>query len=229
MTKEATPVCLARSSFELPTDKIVKKELSQAWCAMNIPFDEILACVRQSVEPQTAFNALREIGRSHLKSPLWDAVPVPDCDADIGSAADWLQRNISEYRPTGVYLGLDTLNEKDGQGQNVEIGMTADADPLPLEMEWIFDGLDYGDKHLIRGVYEIHKSHDAFELDHPESLLPDYVFFLGYSGIVLASALERMQVGWNSLFVLGFHDGDMGFLARSSQSGVERLATLPNE
>jgi hypothetical protein len=42
---------------------------------MEFPLDEVVACVRQKVEPSSAFNALREIGKARFKSPLWDAPP----------------------------------------------------------------------------------------------------------------------------------------------------------
>jgi hypothetical protein len=196
---------------------------------MKIPYDEILGCVRKSIAPQKAFKELIDVGKSQLKSPLWDAIPTPDTEADVTSAATWLQESFSKYPPTGVYLGMDTVNENDGKGKNVEIGMTDVPGPLPLELEWIYDGFDYGENHLIRGLYEIHKGYDALDLQEPQSLLADYVFYLGYSGIVLAAALDKMQVRWESLFVWGFHSGDLAFLARSTPAGITRLATLGDE
>lgn len=189
---------------------------------MDYPLEEVFKCVRQAVKPETAFNSLRTIGMAHFKSDLWKSVPMPDADADIGSAADRLKRSISTSRPTGVYLGLDTPNQEGEWGKNVEIGLSEKADPPLLDMEWTFKGLKYGDNHLIQGLYEVHTAYEAYELDHPDSLFPDYVFFLGYSGIVLAAAVEKLRPRWDSLFVWGFHDGDMGYLARSSPKGVER-------
>ncbi|HET6328893.1 MAG TPA: hypothetical protein VFG04_29690 [Planctomycetaceae bacterium] len=190
---------------------------------MKYPLDEVFACVRQTVPPATAFNSLRDIGRAHFKSELWDAVPLPDSEADIAAAADWLKKSFADECPTGVYLGLDTNNQEEEWGHNVEIGLSDSADSSRLDMEWIFEGLDYGDNHLIRGLYEVYQAYAAFELDHPESLFPDYIFFLGYSGIVLAGAVERIRPKWDSLFVWGFHDGDMGYLVRTSERGVERV------
>ncbi len=158
---------------------------------------------------------------------MWNAVPEPDTESDVASATTWLQKSFSKYPPTGVYLGMDTANEREGLGKNIEIGLTDVAGPLPLDMEWIYDGFDYGEDHLIRGLYEIHKSYAAIGLDESDSLLPDYVFYLGYSGVVLAAAAERIPVRWDSLFVWGLHDGDMVFLARGSSKGVERLAKQP--
>lgn len=193
---------------------------------MDIPFADILAIVRKPDEPTAAFEALRKIGDARLPSPVWRAIDVPDIESDIEDAGEWLRAAISAYRPTGVYLGLDTLNQDDGAGKNAEIGMTTKADPAPLAMEWAWKCEKYGDDHLIQGMYEIHKTYQRSGLEYPASLLADYLFFFGYSGIVLASALERMPVRWSSLFVWGFHDGDIAYLARGSPRGVERLATL---
>ena len=191
---------------------------------MDYPLDQVFDCVAQPIEPRAAFQTLREIGKSHFPSDLWDSVSLPNTEADIAAAADWLRKNIADHRPTGVYLGLDTLNQAGQWGKNVEIGLSDSADPSLHDMEWIFDGLDYGDNHLIRGLYEVHQAYDALGLDYPQILFPDYVLFLGYSGIVLAGAVERMRPDWDSLFVWGFHDGDMGYLARTSPRGVGRLA-----
>jgi hypothetical protein len=76
---------------------------------MDIPFDDILAIVRQPGDPRAAFDALREIGRARMPSDVWDKIRAPDVEADVWLAGAWLKENISEFRPTGVYLGLDTL------------------------------------------------------------------------------------------------------------------------
>jgi hypothetical protein len=196
---------------------------------MDIPFEEILAVVRQPLEPAAAFELLRQIGEAHLPSPVWRTIETPDIEADIEAARAWLHNALDVSRPTGVYLGLDTLNEDDGAGSNVEIGMTSQADPVPLAMEWAWNCEQHGGDHLIRGMYEVHKAYEDSGLEDPDSLLADYLFFFGYSGIVLAAALERVPVRWNALFVWGFHDGDIAFLARSSPAGIERLATFEGE
>jgi hypothetical protein len=193
---------------------------------MDIPFDDMCAVVRKPGHLAAAFDALRSIGEARIQSPVWRTIETPDIESDIEDAGRWLRETITLYRPTGVYLGLDTLNEDDGAGKNVEIGMTTEADPATLAMEWAWSCEQYGDDHLIRGLYEVHKTYQDAGLEYPASLLADYLFFFGYGGIVLASALERVPVRWNSLFVWGFHDGDIGFLARGSPRGVERLVTF---
>jgi hypothetical protein len=193
---------------------------------MDVPFDDILTVIRRLTDPQSAFADLRAIGELRSPSPMWRAIKTPDVRADVDAAASWLYGTITPFRPTGVYLGLDTLNERDGQGKNVEIGMTIKADPVPLNMDWAYRCEKYGDDHLIRGMYETHQTYKAFGLEYEVGLLADYLFFLGYSGIVLTAAIEKLRVEGPTMFVWGFHDGDIGFLARSSPDGVERLVTF---
>jgi hypothetical protein len=193
---------------------------------MDVPFDDILAIVRKPDDLKTAFESLREIGRSRLPSEVWDTIRTPQVDADVWAAGAWLKESILEFRPSGVYLGLDTLNENQGLGKNVEIGMTHEADPQKLEMEWAFRLPQRGQNHLIEGLYKAHRAYKKVGLEYPSSLLADYLFFFGYGGVVLASALERAKVEWDCLLIWGFHDGDLAYLARSSPTGVERLATF---
>jgi hypothetical protein len=121
---------------------------------------------------------------------------------------------------------LDTLNEEDGGGHNVEIGLTTTADPERLKMDWAWGCEHYGERHLIHGLYTVHAAIMALDLEYELNNPAEYIFFLGYSGIVLASALEELPVSWDSLYVWGFHDGDLAFLARGSPTGVKRLATF---
>lgn len=193
---------------------------------MDIPFDQILSCVQSSINPWSAFDKLRQVAKTNIPTVAWDDIQSPDIVTDIEGVRLWLDSEIDNYQPTGVYLGLDTLNENCGLGKNVEIGMTTAANPFPLAMEWAYRCERYGEHHLINGLYEIHQAYNAFGLTECEALLADYVYFLGYSGIVLASAIERRTTSQNCMFVWGFHDGDLGFLVRSSPSGVERLATF---
>src|SRR5687768_12977519 len=106
---------------------------------MDIPFNDMLDVARKAGEHPAAFDARRKSGEAHLPSPVWRTIETPDVEADIEAAGLWLRDTIDPYRPTGVYLGLDTLNENDGAGKNVEIGMTTKADPAPLAMEWAWD------------------------------------------------------------------------------------------
>jgi len=159
-----------------------------------------------------------------MPSAVWDKIRMPDVEADVLLAGAWLKESIFEFRPSGVYLGLDTLNEHQGNGKNIEIGMTIAADPTTLNMDWAYHLEQRGESYLIEGMYEVHKAYQKLGLDYHTGNLGDYLFFFGYSGIVLAAALERIAVNWDCLFIWGFHDGDLVYLARSSPKGITRLA-----
>jgi hypothetical protein len=193
---------------------------------MGIPFDSILAIVREPGDLKSAFDAFREIGQKQMPSELWDKIRAPDVEADVWNAAAWLKETVFEFRPSGVYLGLDTLNERQGAGKNVEIGMTREANPEELEMKWAYRLPEYGEDHLMEGMYKVHREYEKLGFESSSSLLADFLFFFGYSGIVLAAAIERIAVDWDCLFIWGFHDGDLGYLVRSSSNGIARLAEL---
>lgn len=193
---------------------------------MNIPFDEILGVVRQGGDLRKCFGALRDIGRRAVRLEAWGKVPTPDVESDVWLAGAWLTESIGTYAPNGVYLGLDTLNEHQGEGSNLEIGMTRHADPNVLSLNWAYSLERYGERHLIEGVYKAHQACRKLGMEGRVRQLADYLFFFGYGGAVLAAAIERAGAGPDCLYIWGFHDGDLGFLARSSPSGVTRLATL---
>ena len=195
---------------------------------MDIPYDDIFAVVRAGGDPQKSFDALREVGRAWMPSEVWDKVRTPKADADIWLAAAWLAEPLKENRPTGVYFGLDTLNEQDGNGSNLEGGWTRKADPTVLAMDWAYALEGRCDRHLVDGIYKAHRAYRRFGLSYPSSLPADYVFFFGYSGVVLAAALERLGIDWPCLFIWGFHDGGLCYLARSAAGGVTRLAAEPD-
>ena len=197
--------------------------------AMDIPFAEILRCVNANQDPLIAFTNLVSIGRSTYKSPVWDSVPEIDIPADILAAQQWLKKEAADSSITGIYLGLDTLNENEGTGKNIEMGFTRDADPKSLNIEWIYNLTKYGTDHLIRGIFELHtwyESDAGVHADHDDKLqlLLDYIFFLGYSGVILAAAIQKERLQNHCLLVWGFHDGDLGPLCRWSPTGFERLA-----
>ncbi len=192
---------------------------------MNIPFADILRCVHVDQDPSIAFTSLVCVGRSVYKSAVWDSVPKIDISADILSAQQWLKKETADSSITGIYLGLDTLNENDGAGENIEIGFTHHADPASSDIEWTYKLPKYRSGHLICGVYELHAWYES-ELDQNDELqlLLDYIFFLGYSGVILGAAIQKERLQNHCMFVWGFHDGDLGPLCRWSPTAFERLA-----
>ena len=185
-----------------------------------------LTVVRDGGDPRKSFDALRDIGRRVMPSAVWDKVRAPDVDSDVWLATAWISESVGDYAPTGVYFGLDTLNEHQGEGSNVEIGMTRAADPGVLELDWAYSLERYGERHLIDGAYKANRACRKAGLEGTGRELAEYLFFFGYSGVVLAAAVERIGVDSDCLYIWGFHDGDLGFLARASPSGVTRLAAV---
>jgi hypothetical protein len=93
---------------------------------------------------------------------------------------------------TGVYLGLDRLNMDDGCGMNVQIGGSRRPECLTAELQdWLEDDLWDGRDHLIRGLVDMHRVYAREE--GPVFGFADYALFLGYSGFVLAAAIERLS------------------------------------
>jgi hypothetical protein len=125
----------------------------------------------------------------------------------------------------GLYLGLDTSNMDDGAGENVEIGGTSRDGVEDADGDWLYSLEWYGTRHLIAGLLEMHAiySHEDWKTHFAAA---DYVLFLGYSGLVLMEAAERVAWRDDTLLVWGFHDGDMFALARASAGGVQRLAVM---
>jgi len=186
---------------------------------------KILTAIRKATNASDAFDKLVAIASSHAKYADWEKLRFPKCfEKDVRDAAKWIEKSLADYPAAGVYLGLDTLNERRGWGTNLEIGMNSHADPSKKNIDWVFNCEQYGKKHLIRGLYELHRSYQKFDLEYPADLEADYALFLGYSGLVLAAALERARFRRDCMFVWGFHDGDLFLLCRTSAKGVERLA-----
>lgn len=192
---------------------------------MIVPIAKILTAIRKTTNASDGFEKLLAISSSQAKYADWEKVHFPKCfEKDVCDAAKWIEKSLARYPATGVYLGLDTLNQRRGWGTNVEIGMNSEADPAKINIDWVFNCERYGKKHLIRGLYELHRTYQKFDLEYPASLVADYALFLGYSGLVLAAALERARFRRDCMFVWGFHDGDLFLLCRTTAKGVERLA-----
>jgi hypothetical protein len=166
---------------------------------MAIPYDAIFEVVRNGGDPRSSFAALRQIGRMQMPAALWDRIRAPDVEADIWNAAAWIKGPFDDGRPTGVYFGLNTLNERDGEGFNVSMGLSQGIDPAVLDMSsWRFGGR--GESYLIDGMYNVHNAWRRFDIGYPDSLIFHYLFFLGYGGVILAAALERLVIQSDCLF-----------------------------
>jgi hypothetical protein len=68
----------------------------------------------------------------------------------------------------------------------------------------------------LQRVYEREQWQEAFSLC-------DYIFFLGYSGVILSQAFERIATPRTLLPAWGFHDGDMFALGRTQDGTFTRI------
>jgi hypothetical protein len=187
----------------------------------------ILKLVRDGGDPPRSLDQLLDRCDKAKPSSAWKKMRGVDVGRDVDEAKNWLKAELTRRASTtGVYLGLDTLNMDDGAGHNVEIGGSSKADPEALDTEWAFENSWYGERHLIRGLHEMHgvysASRDLFSF-------ADYALFLGYSGIVLAAAAEQLERkirsgGMGRLYIWGFHDGDLFPLCSSVGDRFQRRA-----
>ncbi len=187
----------------------------------------ILKLVRTGGDPKRSLEQLLDLCAEARPSSAWNTMKGIDVERDVGESRDWLKRELARRASTtGVYLGLDTLNMDDGAGHNVEIGGSAKADPEALDTEWAFENSWFGERHLIRGLLEMHGVYSSIR---DLFSFADYALFLGYSGIVLAAAAERLDRklrsgGMGRLYIWGFHDGDLFPLCSSVGDHFQRRA-----
>jgi hypothetical protein len=190
---------------------------------------EVAEIVKTAPDAQTGWPALIELCRLTQPSELWSAIPKIEPQRDVSAAAKWLRGQLhSAAAPDparGVYLGLDTLNMEGTGGHNVEIGATKECDPFKLESEWAWHCEWYGESHLIAGLKDLKRVYEAPEFE-PVSGFADYALFLGYSGLVLAQAMEALKVSAPLLAAWGFHDGDLFFLGRRETKRFERICKI---
>jgi hypothetical protein len=195
-----------------------------AFARMRMLVDDLLAAIRGPAKPDAAWKEVLRVCHRCAPGAPWPSLPDPDLGRDIEDARVWLARQLRDLPDaTGIYLGLDTLNMRGGRGQNVEIGGTAECDALQDSQDWIgVRQLRYGTKHLIRGLYEMHRVYTQGDWCVRAEKVPrglyssfaEYSLFLSYSGIVLGHALKLIPLKRTFLVVWGYHDGDMFLLGR---------------
>jgi hypothetical protein len=196
--------------------------------------DDILEIVRTARDAREGYAQLLQLCGRRTRLRSWPALPAIDADRDVSAATVWLHAQlVRRTSTTGVYLGLDTLNMRNGRGTNVELGGSTEADLKASHAHrWLqFGELWYGSKHLIRSLVRLRKRY--FALDDDLRLFADYVFFLGYSGLVLTAAIARLpptvRAGrFGRLYVWGFHDGDLYPLVRAKGDRFARVAKGPS-
>ena len=191
--------------------------------------DRVTQVVKNAPDARTGWPLLVDFCRKTEPSPLWDALPEVNAKRDVASASKWLRAQLrskdAPHPVRGVYLGLDTLNMDGDDGQNVEIGATKNCDPSKLETGWAWKCEWYGDAHFIESLRDLKSVYDQPEFE-PVSGFADYALFLGYSGLVLAEAMESLEVSTPLLAAWGFHDGDLFFLGRRERDRFERICKV---
>lgn len=188
--------------------------------------DQTLALVRGHTDSSSYWTQLVDICRRIHPGCPWADLPMPDVQSDLHSTWQWLHQEVAE-QPDGIglYLGLDTLNMRDGNGMNIDFGTTSQCDPASDSPDWVWNvTISYGSHHLMRGLvgpqstYSRPAWRDAFTLC-------EYVFSLGYSGMILTQVFESFTLPRTLMPVWGFHDGDMFTLGRYHNGTFTKLCT----
>ena len=191
--------------------------------------DNVTNLVKNAPDAATGWPRLLQLCRDTTPSPLWSDLPALEPERDVRAASRWLGeqlRDPSAPKPArGLYLGLDTLNMDGPDGFNVEIAATAHCDPFKLETEWVYHCEWYGDWHLIESLRDLKEVYEAPQYE-PVAEFADYALFLGYSGLVFADAIEKLEVDAPLLVAWGFHDGDLFFLGRREREKFERICAV---
>jgi hypothetical protein len=192
-----------------------------------LPIDDILLEINNQRNPIQAFKNILDFGNKAKPSKIWETFSKMDLQKDAEDATFWIQQTINKFPDTkGIYLGLDTLNMDDGNGSNVEIGLSSDCDPKVLSDEWTYDCDTYGKSHLIKGLLFVSDSFTNEERwPDDERSFSEYIVFLGYSGIVLKEALLNLKIKNDFISIWGFHDGDMFFLVNKREGKMSLIAT----
>jgi hypothetical protein len=182
--------------------------------------------LRTESESKIAFQRIIGYANKNLPSQIWKEYEELNIERDIEEATIWLQNSLTEFPDAkGIYLGLDTLNMDEGNGTNVEIGLSKSCNPSEFSDDWTYDCEDYGESHLIKGLSEVADTFTNSEKwTNDETRFAEYIVFLAYSGIVLKGALDKLETKNDFLAIWGFHDGDMFFLMQKA-NGIKSIVT----
>ncbi|MEJ7137805.1 hypothetical protein [Amphibiibacter pelophylacis] len=179
-----------------------------------MPIEQLFSILRNHRNFEASWSQVLNILEEHTGRSLWQSLAQVPFDANILRMHQWLELQLADIAaPTGVYLGLDTLNMDQGQGKNIDIGWTT-CDTRLNQSDWIYGQLTHGESVFLDGLYQLHQ---IYSLAQWQSVYPiaDYMLFLGYSGLIVLEAIAQAQSPYSRLYTWGFHDGDMFLLARS--------------
>jgi len=191
-----------------------------------IPIDETLHILRVETDPKIVFEKIIDCCNNNLPSEIWKEYESLNLKRDIQDATIWIQNTLTKHPDTtGYYLGLDTLNMDNGKGTNLEIGLSNSCNPLDISDAWAYQCENYGKPHLIKGLSEVSDTFtNTKKWSDEEISFTEYIVFLGYSGVVLKEALNKLKTENDFLSIWGFHDGDMFFLTQKI-NGVRSIVT----
>lgn len=181
-----------------------------------LPIDETMQILKTESDSQIAFQKVIAHCQKNFPSEIWKEYNELSMERDINEATNWLQQAFTQFPDTkGIYLGLDTLNMDDGNGTNVEIGLSSSCNPNEFSDDWMYSCQNYGDSHLIKGLNDVANTFtDTTTWTSDETSFAEYIVFIAYSGIVLKNALNNVETKNDFLTIWGFHDGDMFFLTQ---------------
>ncbi|MFL6629075.1 MAG: hypothetical protein ACJ8G1_21715 [Vitreoscilla sp.] len=179
-----------------------------------MPIDEMFRILRQVADAKAAWASQLKLLQRRFPSDLWSNLVEADIRRDSDAAAAWLEASLERAQaPVGVYLGLDTLNMDGGSGHNLEIGWTSNANVDGDDIGWVYEGLEYGPRHLLDGLVGMHSTYSLPQWEQQFSNA-DYMIFLGYSALILREALQKAAAPAPALIAWGFRDGDIFLLGR---------------
>ena len=200
------------------------------WSKIIRGYEKVCAIIRAADNAREGYHQLVDQLSQLVQTELWSAFRVIDIERDVALVREWLIREIETPGPdkmTGLYLGLDTLNMREGNGYNLEIGGSSDADRSDTSFDWVYHCRWRGNRHLLRGLYEMYTSYNPIE-NYDLSQFLEMPLWVGYSGLVIADALiapdGKALLGKADCrtVVWGHHDGDLFALGHLTANGLQR-------
>jgi hypothetical protein len=172
----------------------------------DFSIDELFNTVQRPIPPSAALMEVMTIFQKKSNMPVFSRNWI-ELETDIAETTEKIDLTLKGFPDSnGLFFGLDTLNMKKGQGQNIFLQVTSVADLSGDSWDWIFKCTEEPFSWLLRGLYSAHLEYRHYSESDFE--YADYAVFLIYSGIVLSSALKQ-KLNRKSVVAWGFHDGDM--------------------
>lgn len=196
---------------------------------MDDRIDGTLRILRSRRKPDRKWISLLNLYQKHRKSALWRLLPPPNFSKDIAAARKWLAKELGKMpKSTGIYLGLDTLNMIGPGGFNVGISGVSTVKASTTDTDWIFSQSKTGSAHRIAGLLSFRRIYSAPRWEDI-SEDADYLLPLGYSGLILGTALTELTDTKDRVIAWGFHDGDVFLLGRRIAGKFDPIFRLSEE